>query len=254
MQSVILSWGLGVESTSIMLRWIFDSATRPCALDNLLVITAHTGDEYEDTGRDVEAHILPLLREHRIRYVQVARKGHFEADGIVVLSDTRSPERLFLDGAYKLSDELRAAGTVPQYGGEHRCSLKFKAFVVESWLNDYYPHPSRHAFGYNSDEPKRVEKSEAAFARRVAFGFNADEDKRAARATVYDTPKRTGFYPLIEWGWTRNQCLSYIESKLGVVWRKSCCVYCPFSRLSGAPLNGIGSIQCRSPRLCLWNW
>ena len=227
----ILSFGIGVDSTAILLRWVVEPATRPCALENLLVITAQTGDEYQDTKRHVEAHILPVMREHGIRFVQVARKGHLEADGIVVLSDTRSPQHLHIEGAYRLSDELRSAGTVPQFGGEHRCSLKFKAWVIETWLRDYFPYPARHAFGYSSDEPKRAEKSEAAFARRVAFGFNADESKRASRASAYDTARRTGFYPLIEWGWSREQCLAYIRAKLGIVWPKSSCVYCPFNAL-----------------------
>ena len=63
------------------------------------MITAQTGDEYADTGRDVEAYILPLMRSHSIRFVQVARAGHHEADGIVVLDDTRSPTQIHLRGA-----------------------------------------------------------------------------------------------------------------------------------------------------------
>ena len=58
-------------------------------MEDLIVITSQVGDEYTDTGRDVEAHILPLMRAHGIRYVQVARHGHFEADGITVLDDSR---------------------------------------------------------------------------------------------------------------------------------------------------------------------
>lgn len=64
-----------------------------------------------------ERYILPLLRAERVRFVEVARCGHLEKEGIVVLADSRSPRSLHMDGAYKLSDELRAAGTVPQFGG-----------------------------------------------------------------------------------------------------------------------------------------
>ncbi len=146
------------------------------------MITSQTGDEYRDTQRDVEAKILPLLRRHRIRFVQVARGGHLESDGIVILSDTREPERLFIDGAYKLSDELRSAGTVPQYAGEHTCSLKFKAWVIEQWLEQNLDQPARHAFGYNAEETSRVAKSEAASLKRVAFGFNTEEQTRIDKA------------------------------------------------------------------------
>lgn len=228
---IILSWGMGVESTAILLRWIFEPWTCPCALSDLLVLVAQTGDEYEDTRQDCEAHVLPLLRRHLIRLVQVARRGHLEADGIVVLSDSREPRRLHIEGAYRLSDELRSAGTVPQFGGEHRCSLKFKAFVIESWLRDHVSDPAMHAFGYSNDEPKRVLKSEAAMAKRIAFGFSQEESGRAARASGYDHADRTAFYPLIEWGWGRQACLDYIVSRLGVTWQKSACVYCPFNAL-----------------------
>jgi hypothetical protein len=124
----ILSYGMGVESTAVLVRWIREPATRPCRLEDLIVITSQVGDEYEDTGRDVAAYILPLMREHCIRYVQVAQRGHLERDGITVLDDSRQPCRVFLKGDYKLSDELRRNGTVPQFGGVHRCALKFKAW------------------------------------------------------------------------------------------------------------------------------
>ena len=101
------------------------------------------------------------------------------------------------------------AGTVPQYGGEHTCSLKFKAWVIESWLAQNLTQPTRHAFGYNVEERSRVAKSEAATLRRIAFGFNAEEHGRISRAASYDTPLRQGFYPLVEWGWTRQDCIDY---------------------------------------------
>lgn len=230
----VLSYGMGVESSAILVRWFEEPSLRPCSLEDLVVITSQTGDEYKDTKRDVERHILPRLRDRRIRYVQVARRGHLEADGITILSDTREPERLFIEGDYKLSDELRAAGTVPQFGGDHHvCSLKFKAWVIEHWLANYLRHPVRHAFGYNADETERVAKSEAANLRRIAFGFNADEIERIDQAATYDSPLRQSFYPLLEWGWTRQDCIDYLNQKLGTIWRRSACVQCPFNALKG---------------------
>lgn len=228
----ILSYGMGVESTAILVRWLEDPSSRPCPLDELIVITAQTGDEYEDTRRDVETHVLPMLRRHQVRYVQVARRGRTQADGIVVLSDTRDPRQLFIGGGYKLSEELRAAGTVPQFGGEHICSLKFKAWVIEQWLAACLTESARHAFGYNVDESKRVARSEAAVGKRVAFGFNAEERKRVENAVHYDTPFRQSFYPLVEWGWARQDCVEYLRKTIGIVWRKSACVQCPFNSLS----------------------
>ena len=132
----VLSYGMGVESTAILLEWMENPASRNFDLKDLIVITSMVGDEYPDTQKLVEEHILPRMRQHNIRFVQVARAGHNQKDGIVVLSDTRQPHKLHFQGVYKLSDELRANGTVPQFGGEHRCALKFKAFVIETWLDD----------------------------------------------------------------------------------------------------------------------
>jgi len=144
---VILSYGMGVESTAVLTRWIKEPATRPCPLHELVVISAQTGDEFLDTACDVETYILPLMRQHSIRYVQVARHGHLEADGITILEDSSSPTRVYVEGDYRLSDELRSNGTVPQFGGIHACSMKFKAYVLETWLAQSRLAPYRHAFG-----------------------------------------------------------------------------------------------------------
>ena len=187
----VLSFGMGVESSALFVRWADEAAARDFDLtEDLIVITAQTGDEYPDTKLILERHILPRMRAHRIRYVQVARAGHLEEDGIVVLSDTREPDEVYLNGAYKLSQELRAAGTVPQFSGEHRCSLKFKAWVIETWLRrEMSGEPYRHAFGYNATESKRIEKCERAFLGRepvrVAFGFNSEEGKRISKAQKF---------------------------------------------------------------------
>lgn len=49
----ILSYGMGVESSAILVRWILSPETRPCPLEDLIVITSQVGDEYKDTGRAV---------------------------------------------------------------------------------------------------------------------------------------------------------------------------------------------------------
>jgi hypothetical protein len=222
---------MGVESTAILLRWCMEQSARPCSLDRLIVITAQVGDEYRDTGRDVERYVLPLMRQNGIRFVQVARHGHLEADGITVLDDSRVPAKVFLEGDYKLSDELMRNGTVPQFGGVHRCALKFKAWVIEQWLEANLRGRAHHAFGYNADERKRVSQSEYAIRERIVFGFNVDETKRISRGSEYNTLTRQAFYPLLDWGWTRARCADYIREKLGATWRKSACVYCPFNAL-----------------------
>src|SRR6185436_11381670 len=113
MANVILSYGMGVESTAILLRWLEEPASRDFELSDLTVVTAMTGDEWAETGTLVRSFILPKLREYGVRFVQLARKGRLEADGIIVLDDSSCPERLHLQGGYKLSLELEHAGTIP---------------------------------------------------------------------------------------------------------------------------------------------
>src|SRR5688572_10191624 len=113
---------MGVDSTALLLRWLHEPPSRGFGLPQLVCLTAQTGDEFDSTRELVEAHVLPLLRRFRVRYVQVARAGPLEEDGVAVLDDSRAPRRLCAAGAYRLSQELLSAGTVPQVAsGSRRC-------------------------------------------------------------------------------------------------------------------------------------
>jgi hypothetical protein len=202
--TAILSYGMGTDSTALLLRWICEPQSRPCDLPGLLVVTAQTGDEWAVTGELVTHHMLPLLRRHHIRWAQVARAGPRQADGIAVLSDTREPTTVHLRGAYRLSQELLAAGTVPQAGGARRCSLKAKGWPLDRFIaQNTSGTPYLHAIGYESGELSR-----------------------AVRDAAHNTPARTGCYPLIEWGWDRRACENYIRAVLGTDWAQSACTYC----------------------------
>ena len=216
----------------------------------LIVITSQVGDEYRDTGRDVEGHILPIMRAHGIRYVQVARRGHFEADGITVLDDSRNPQRLFLDGDYKLSDKLSLNGTVPQYGGVHRCAPKFKAWVIERWLNENIRGSARHAIGYNCEERGRIAKSEYTFQERIAFGFNIDEKNRVERSGEYNTFSEKRFIRFWS-GDGRGKTARTISSSISVFAGRRARACTARSWLSPeTPWIGTGSTRTRSPTPC----
>lgn len=311
----IQSHGMGVESSSISFEWFYNTAARDFCLCQLIVILAETGDEHEDTITAMETYILPLLRYYGVRLVEVARGGPRMDDGIVVLGDSRAPRHLHPEGFYKLSDHLKATGTVPFSSGTHLCAIRFKSEVIEYWLT----HCLRmngflHTFGYSADEPRRVVKSRAGIAARngelerragarreklprvlvrceaepaepeyvkiifgynreekvralrsdaayaarnaevklafgynsqeqgradgaakwdlatrMCFGYNVSEGGRAVRTTGHDTLQRIGFYPLIEWQWTRQQAADAIVARIGVSWERSACVACPFN-------------------------
>jgi hypothetical protein len=214
----VLSFGLGVESSTILLRWLSEPEARDFDLDDLIVLTAMTGQEFPDTVEWCERHVLPRLGRAGVRYVQIARAGRREADGVAVLSDTTSPDRLHADGAYRLDEELLSAGTVPQFGGEHRCALKFKAFPAEAWA--------------------AAEFSGGQY--RLVFGYNRDEQRRVEKARRYDGPGRVSRYPLAEWGWDRRRCAEYLAGLVGAPAPKSCCVWCPFYSLGE---QGVGRMR-----------
>ena len=87
-QTVVLSWGLGWDSTAILVQWLEEPRSRDVDLDQLVVLTAMTGDEFTKTGRLAEDFVLPLLRLYVVRLVQVPQGGAAE-HGFVVLDDSK---------------------------------------------------------------------------------------------------------------------------------------------------------------------
>lgn len=221
----ILSYGLGLDSTAILVRWLLDPESRDFDLAELVVITAMTGDEYSETGRLVEAHILPLLREHQVRYIQVARASRLISDGFVVLDDSRAPERLHLAGRYTLSQEMQDSGTVPQRGGARLCSAHAKGEVLDPTIERVLNGVEQLALGHHESDGSPY------FCRPFShyIGFAADETDRVTRDRCYGGDNRSSRYPLVEWGWTRAQAGAWLEQAFGVRWPKSCCTYCPFA-------------------------
>src|SRR5436309_2272082 len=86
---VILNLGMGVESSAILARLLLEPDVRDFDLADLVVVTSQTGDEFPDTGALVETHLLPLMKAHGVRNVQVARAGAVKVGGrnVRVLSD-----------------------------------------------------------------------------------------------------------------------------------------------------------------------
>lgn len=48
-------------------------------------------------------------------------------------------------------------------------------------------------------------------------------------AALFNTDRRTGEYPLIDWGWSRADVIDYTRSILGTSVGRSACTFCPFS-------------------------
>ena len=237
---VILSYGLGVDSTALLLRLLFEPECRDFPLQNLVVVVAMTGDEWERTAWLVQRFILPLLRRFNIWTIQVSRGGEREQDGIVIHSSTRSPQRLYIEGAYTLAQHLLVNGMIPlKAKGKRFCTMKFKAFpidlVVKLFFGDSpqkryrrmigfnadeveraqvdrsYGEKPRYLVGYNADEVERANDSSLTMGQsyRYLLGFNADEDNRRKEETVTWRNQMFEFL-LILWGWGRQQCERYL--------------------------------------------
>jgi hypothetical protein len=125
--TIILSYGMGRDSTAILLRWLLEPSSRDFGLDQLVVVVSHVGNEWPDTYNLFQTVIVPLLRSTTSAYVQLCRAGSELADGIVVLDDSRSPTRGQWDVPWTLRDELRRNGTIPESAaGKRKCSIKYK--------------------------------------------------------------------------------------------------------------------------------
>ncbi|GAB5015944.1 hypothetical protein MAHJHV65_24720 [Mycobacterium avium subsp. hominissuis] len=213
--SVVLSFGLGLDSTSLLIRWLTDPSSRDFALEDLVLVTAMTGHESAATVDAMNRLVLPRLRHHAIRYIQAARsqrRTNRAGDGIVVLDDSRHPQKLYADGQYTLGDEMLSAATIPQRGGSRICSVHSKGDALDPVIARITQgRPYRHV-----------------------VGFEANEAARAAKDRLHDTELRRGWYPLMEWGWTRSDCRRYLVDLLGESVPKSCCGFCPFAMSTAA--------------------
>lgn len=176
----VINWGLGADSTAYLARMLTDPAAHGIDLERTAVLYMATGSEWPETRLLVEEFMLPLLREHGVRFVQLARNGHLATDGITVLDDSRHPERLHARGASTLWDEMESVGTVSQQAGTRKCSLRAKGDVGDRWITPVMGGRGiRQIIGFNADEAGRCLKNQA-------------------NSKLYG---RRGEFPLVEWGW-----------------------------------------------------
>lgn len=226
---IVLSYGLGLDSTALLLRWIHEPASRNFDLRELAVCSSMVGDEFEAVGRDVERHILPLLRDNGIRFIQVGRserKVTKSGSGIVVFDDSTTPDRLHIEGAYTLGQEMAAAGTIPQLGGQRLCSVHAKGQPLDAVITSITRgEPYRHAIGFGAAEPARIRRDQQ-----------------------YNDQQRHGWYPLAEWGWDRTTCQEYVHSLLNCYWEKSACTFCPYAMSSAAGRQAVLERYRRQPQ------
>lgn len=114
-----------------------------------------------------------------------------------------------------LENECLRSGTLPAIAyGYKKCSLKHKVEPQDKFCNHYQPCLDVWAKG------ERVTKF---------IGFDAGEEQRRDHAIVYDIvdKKYKKEYPLIDWGWYREDCIAAIEQEGLPLPGKSSCFFCP---------------------------
>jgi hypothetical protein len=185
----IAAYGGGVNSTAMLVGWI----TYGLPLD--LVLFSDPGGERPETLRHLEA-VDVWLRG--LGYPPIERVRKVDASG-----ELETLEQNCLDHQ-----------TLPSLAyGFKKCSQKFKIGPQDKFVNNWAPARAAWQRG------ERVVK---------LIGYDADEPHRADRAPV-QTDKYWYRYPLIEWGWGRQECIAAIKRAGLDVPPKSACFFCPAS-------------------------
>jgi len=114
-----------------------------------------------------------------------------------------------------LEQECLRSGSLPALAyGHKKCSLKHKIGPQDKFCNNHPPCRAVWARG------EKVVKY---------IGYDAGEEHRRAHALALDLQdkKYRKEYPLIDWGWTRGDCISAIEQENLPLPGKSSCFFCP---------------------------
>ena len=191
----IVSYGGGTYSTAMLIGL----HQRGIPVD--LILFADTGCEQPHTYA-----FLPVMDEWLA--------AHGMPKITVVKYVDKNGDRLTLE------QECLRSGTLPALAyGYKKCSLKHKVEPQEKFCNNY--PPCREVW----ERGERVVKF---------IGFDAGEERRRDNAVVYDMidKKYRKEYPMIDWGWMREDCIAAIKQEGLPLPGKSSCFFCPSMKRS----------------------
>jgi len=192
----IVGYGGGTNSTAMLIGLYH----RKIPVD--LILFSNTGREQPHTydflpimDRWLEEHGLPTITQ--VEYTD------------------RNGDRLTLE------QECLRSGTLPAIAyGYKKCSLKHKIQPQDKFCNNYPPCREVWARG------ERVVKF---------IGFDIGEQKRRDHAQPIDDAdtKYKKEYPLMDWGWTREDCVTAIQQEGLPLPGKSSCFFLPQHETAG---------------------
>lgn len=192
MNPVLVNYGGGVNSTAVLAGMI-ERGLRPDA-----IIFADTGGEKPETYAhgEVVSRWCESVGFPEITTVRVEGGKH------ATLEERCLADRHLPSIAY----------------GFKSCSQRWKADPVRKWVNGW--NAAREAWS-------RGEKV------TQAFGYDAGEERRTGgKGSESDAKKYQRWFPLIEWGWFREECVEAIRRAGLKVPPKSSCFFCPSSKPS----------------------
>lgn len=189
----VVCYGGGVNSLA-MVAGLLDRGERPEA-----IVFSDTRGEKPETYAHIENHVRPWLRSRGLDLTIVCRADSGRSK----------------TGDASLEDECLRLGVMPsRVYGFGSCADKWKIDPFKWWCAEQ---------GF-------IQAAWAAGGSVVrCIGFDAAEGRRVSEHEDKGYSKR---YPLIEWGWDRDQCVAAIARAGLPVPPKSACFFCPSSRKS----------------------
>lgn len=189
-QPVVVSYGLGVDSTAMLVGMV-QRGWRPD-----LILFANVGDEKPPTYAYLPT-MNAYLKEHGFPEVTVVQYR---------------PKRFKYQPYSTLEGNCIANKTLPSlaFGGKS-CSLKWKAAPMDKYVDDYAPF-------------QPWIKSGGVIMRLIGYDDGPKDSKRGA---TKDDPKYEYRYPLREWHWDRERCKEEILAAGLPLPIKSACFHCP---------------------------
>lgn len=201
---ISLSYGAGTNSTAILVGF-HELGIRPD-----VITFADTGSEKPHTY----AHLTVInnwLLSIGFPQINVVRKN-YRGGAVANLFDHCFERNMLPSLAY----------------GFKNCSQKFKIEPQNKFMNNHLP-------------AKAVWKAGNKITKVI--GYDIDEQRRADNAPLEDK-KYVMWYPLIEWGWDREDCKAAIKRAGLPQPGKSACYFCPANKY-----HEIRSLQHNYPEL-----
>ena len=170
-------------------------------IDCKTFLFANVGDDAENpaTLQYIKEISKLFADRHNIDIIELQR---IRRDGSIETLMSR-----IVNSKSSISIPVRMSNGAP---GNRTCTVDFKIKVIEKWLKNN---------GFSKDNKANV-----------GIGFSTDEAHRAGKAFI--NPVSNLCYPLIEFGYSRQDCLNIIRLAGLPQPPKSACWFCPFHRTS----------------------